>query len=111
MNQAIDQHINEYVDNLIKQYFSNNPYFNDLNEAQRAQTETTLRGVLYKAAVEELIDKLNADQLNQIANLDFTSPQMETKLEEFAATIPGFLAMLEERFQLELTRFSLETKN
>lgn len=105
MNQAVDQHINEYLDNLIKQHFNNDPRFNDLSEEQKTKEESSLRGKLHKAAVEELINKLNADQLNQIAGLDFTSPQMEAKLEEFAATIPDFLSILEERFQQELTKF------
>lgn len=104
MNQAIDQHINEYIDNLIKQYFKNNPNIG-LNEGQKVNMEITLQGILYKAAIEELIDKLNADQLNQIANLDFTSPEMEIKLEEFAATVPDFLSALEERLQKELVKF------
>ncbi|OGE64683.1 hypothetical protein A3I48_01525 [Candidatus Daviesbacteria bacterium RIFCSPLOWO2_02_FULL_36_7] len=100
----MDQRIAEYLDNLIKEYL-NNPRFSNLNEEQKINIATTLEGVLYKAAVEELINRLNADQLAQIANLDLTSPQMEAKLEEFAATIPDFLSMLEERFQEELTNF------
>lgn len=106
MNQAIDQHIKEYIDNLIKQYLNDNPqHLNDLSEEQKVNVGATLEGILYKAAIEELINKLNADQLNEIANLDFTSPEMEAKLEEFAATIPNFLSMLEGRFQKELIKF------
>lgn len=100
----MDQRITEYLDNLIKEYL-NGPSFNDLTEEQRKNLTTTLQGALYKAAVEELINRLNEDQLNQIADLDLTSPQMEAKLEEFAATIPNFLSILEERFQQELANF------
>lgn len=100
----MDQHIAEYLDNLIKEYL-NNPSFSSLNEEQKINLTAALQEKLYKAAVEELINRLNADQIDQIANLDFTSPQMEAKLEEFAATIPDFLSMLEERFQTELNNF------
>lgn len=102
----MDQHIAEYLNNLIKEYL-NQPRFNNLNEEQKTNITTTLEGLLYKSAVEELINKLNADQLNQIENLDFTSPEMEAKLEQFAATIPDFLSILERRFQQELADFKL----
>lgn len=100
----MNQRITEYLDNLIKEYL-NRPSFSGLTEEQRNNLATTLQGTLYKAAVEELINRLNENQLNQIANLDFTSPEMEAKLEQFAATIPDFLSILEERFQRELVNF------
>mgnify|MGYP001617019573 FL=1 len=100
----MDQRITEYLDNLIKEYL-NRPSFNGLTEEQRNNLATTLQGILYKAAVEELINRLNEDQINQIADLDFTSPEMEAKLEEFAATLPDFLSILEARFQQEFANF------
>lgn len=100
----MDKHIAGYLDNLIKQHL-NNPQFSSLNESQRNETAENLRLKLYKAAVEELINRLNENQVNEIADLDFSSPQMEAKLEEFAATIPDFLSILEARLQQELTNF------
>lgn len=100
----MDQKIAEYLDNLIKEHL-NSPAFSELNEQQRNEAAENLRVKLYKSAVEELINRLNEDQINQIADLDLASPQMEVKLEEFAATIPNFLSMLEARFQQELANF------
>lgn len=97
----MDQYIAQYFNNLITQHL-NSARFSSLTEEQKIALTTTLRAKLYKTAIEELINKLNQDQLNQIANLDFTSPEMEAKLEEFAATIPNFSSILEERFQQEL---------
>lgn len=97
----MDQHIAEYIDSMIKKRLDS-PILNLLNEQQKDEITEKLRAKLYKAAVEELINRLNEDQLNQIADLDFISPEMEVKIEEFAATIPNFLSILEEKFQKEL---------
>lgn len=100
-----DQQINKYINGLITQYFTDNPHLSGLAAEQKSSIETTLRGILYKSAVEELINRLNEDQINQVADLDFTSPEMLAKLEQFAATMPDFLSALETRFQQELANF------
>lgn len=97
----MDQKINAYLDNLIDQYLKS-PSFANLDETQKNEKREQLKLQLYQASVDELLNNLNEDQINQIADLEPTSPQMETKLEEFAATVPNFMTMLEARFQKEL---------
>lgn len=104
----MDQKITEYLDRLIEDRL-NNSIFNSLNEQQKSEAKESLRGTLYKAIVEELINVLNEEQLNQIADLDFTSSDMEAKLEEFAATIPNFLSVVEDRLHRELANFQPPT--
>lgn len=97
----MDARIDKHLDELISQHLQN-PKFNNLTSEQKSEMAANLKNKLHQAAVDELIHRLNEDQINQIADLEVTSPEMEAKLEEFAATIPDFLSMLETRIQEEL---------
>ncbi len=100
----MDQQINDFIQGLISSCL-NNPSLGYLSNEQKTNLSGNLEAHLYKLSVETLINSLNEDQINQIKDLDFESPEMETKLELFAAEIPGFSVVLEDKLQQEVNNF------
>lgn len=103
----MDQQVQEFIQNLITSCI-NNPALAYLSPEQKAKLSANLETYLYKLSVETLINSLNEEQINQIKDLEFESPEMEEKMELFAASIPGFAIILEEKLQQETDNF---TKN
>lgn len=96
----MDQQIEEYIQNIVSGCL-NSPAFANLTPEQRPEAESRLQAYFYRVIVETLINRLSEEQLNQIQDLDFSSPEMEAKLEQFAAAIPGFYQDMDEKLQQE----------
>lgn len=101
----MEAQITNFIQGLVSQCLNSSAFVN-LPDDQKAETLEKLTEYFHDLMVKTLLDNLNADQLNQIKDLDFKSPEMEEKLEQFGASIPGFAFTLDQKLKDEAARIS-----
>jgi hypothetical protein len=97
----MDNIFEQYIENMVKECLSMDKFMY-LPEAQRQQLADQLRDLFYNTTINTLIDQLNEEQLTQIQDLNPEDPILDQKLQEFAATTPGFYETLEGVFRAKL---------
>ncbi len=97
MDDKFNDHINKLVEECL-----NAPSYSTLTGQLREEAAERLNNHFNLLVINLLIDSLNEEQLSQVENLPENSPELENKFEEFAAQIPGFVYMIEEKLNSEV---------
>lgn len=93
----MDKTITDFINSLVIKCMAN-PIFKDQKE--------NLEKYFYQVMIETLIDNLSQQQIDQVKDLDIKSPKMQQKLQLFAASIPGFIFILDEKLNSEASKIS-----
>lgn len=88
MDKVVDEVINSLVESCMQ-----NPALAN----RREELETYFNQMMVKT----LMDQLNAEQFNQIKDLDLNSEETLDKLQLFAIQIPNFAGILDEKLGRE----------
>lgn len=92
-----------FMENLVKECLQG-AKFAYLAEKDKKEIAGKLRDHFYSVTIDTLIDQLSESQVNQIKGLDPKAPEMEQKMAEFAASIPGFAFVLEDKLKAEMDK-------
>ncbi len=102
----MDQQLTQLLDGLADQVLAS-PQYQNLPEDQKSDKKTEILDNLNSVILDTLVDNLTDAQVVELQNIEPTSPDMETKIEEYSSTIPDFLNIL----QTKLTEKVEELKN
>ncbi len=91
----------EYLEKLIKECMQGDKIAY-LSRNQKKDLEQKIRAYFYSITINTLIDQLSPEQLDQVKDLDPDSPEMQQKMAEFAASIPGFAVVLEDKLKQKM---------
>ena len=86
----------EFVEKLVSECFKT-AKFEFLPEKEKEETTQKLREYFYQITIDTLLDQLSDEQFSEIKDLNPRDPKMQEKLEQFAAEIPGFAVVLEDK--------------
>lgn len=92
----MDQKLNQYLENLVLQVLGS-PSLANLTADQKIALSEKIRNHLHGVIIDTIVDKLNSEQLNTLNNIPADSPEMEDKIEEYAAQIPNLVQELEQK--------------
>lgn len=96
----MDQEIEKYLNNLIEDCLQA-PAFLTLSDQDKSLFRQKLDDYFSQVILETLIYSLSDDQVKEIENLDFNSPEAAQKIQLLAASVPGFIMILDEVLQKE----------
>jgi hypothetical protein len=88
----MEEELQKYLDSLTEECLTSNPSLN------RVQMNDYFNQVI----LETLIYSLNDEQIKQIENIDFNKPEDIQKLQLLAASIPGFIFIVEDILKQEV---------
>lgn len=94
----MDKITTDFINNLVEKCAANPALVNQ---------KANLENYFYRSMVETLIDNLNEEQLNQVKDLDLNSNEAQEKLQLFAAQVPGFINILDEKLAKEAENISI----
>lgn len=96
----MDQQIDQYIKGLVNDCLLASSFVN-LDVDQKNQITEKIENYFSQEMINCLVDNLSEAQLLEIKDLAPESPEMERKMEQFAAEIPGFVFLLQERLEKE----------
>lgn len=96
----MDEQIQQFIDNKVGECLQD-PQFANLPEDQKNNLKERIYTYLYKSMILALIEQLNDAQVMAIKDLELESPEMEEKLQQFSAEIPGMAFVLEDKLNEE----------
>ncbi|TSC87448.1 MAG: hypothetical protein G01um10147_625 [Microgenomates group bacterium Gr01-1014_7] len=99
----MDNVFNDFLENLVNECLQG-AKFAYLSEKDKKEIARKLRDHFYSVTIDTLVDQLSDEQINQIKGLDPKAPEMEQKMAEFAASIPGFAFVLEDKLKIEMDK-------
>lgn len=97
----MDNIFENFIENLVNECLRS-AKFSYLNAKEKKELAAKLRDRFYQLTINSLIEQLSDEQINQIKGLDSKDKKMEEKLSEFAASIPGFAIVLEDKLKAEM---------
>lgn len=97
----MDQAFEEFIEKLVSECLQSSK-FAYLPPKEKKDMAEKLRNHFYNMTLNTLIDQLSSDQIVQIRALDPKDPKMEKLMSEFAACIPGFATVLEDKLTIEM---------
>lgn len=99
----MDKIFEGFIENLVKECLqgANLAY---LREKEKKEITSKVRDHFYSVTIDTLVDQLSDDQVREIKVLDPKSKEMEQKMAEFAASIPGFAFVLEDKLKAEMDK-------
>lgn len=89
MNDFVDEYLNQKVDEIL-----------GLNGDSLKKQE--LLEKFQNLILDIVVDNLTNQQLIELNNMDPNSPEMETKLEQFSATIPDLASKIQTKLDEEI---------
>lgn len=92
----MDQKFEAYLQGLVTDIL-NSPMFVNIPEDQKITLSEKIKNHLNGVVIDAIVDRLNSEQLNAIKDLPADSPEMEEKIEEFAAQMPNLADELEQK--------------
>ena len=98
----MDNIFESFIENLVSECLQS-VKFSFLPEREKKEVAQKLRDHFYSMTIDTLIDQLSDEQVNQIKDLDSKS-KMEEKMAEFAASIPGFAFVLEDKLKAKMSQ-------
>lgn len=97
----MDKIFENYVESLIQECLKG-AKFAYLPQRQKKEIEGKIRDHFYSVTINTLIDQLSDEQLLEIKDLEPGNPILVQKFERFAAEIPGFASVLEDKLKAEM---------
>lgn len=97
----MDDFFEKYVENLVSDCLKG-AKFAYLPEREKQEIATRLRDYFYSQTIDTLVDQLSDEQVSQIQSMDANDPKTQQLMSEFAASIPGFAFVLEEKLKKEM---------
>src|SRR4051812_3972049 len=73
-----------------------------LTPKEKDDLKIKLRNHFMNVTLDTLVDQMSDEQLVQVKDLDPNSPEMQQKMVEFAAIIPGFAIILDDKLKKEM---------
>lgn len=99
----MDKIFEDFINNLVNECLQG-AKFAYLAEKDKKEIGAKIRDHFYSVTIDTLVDQLSDEQVNQIKGLDPKAPEMEQKMAEFAASIPGFAFVLEDKLKAEMDK-------
>lgn len=99
----MDKIFEDFIEKLVSECLQG-ARFAYLPEQEKKAIAAKVREHFYSVTIDTLVDQLSESQVNQIKGLDPKAPEMEQKMAEFAASIPGFAFVLEDKLKAEMDR-------
>lgn len=97
MSNQIDQ----ILEGLVNQVLSVPPFMN-LSEEGKVAARDKVTDYLVNAILDLTVDHLPDEAVLELQNLDPNSDEMSQKVMEYAASIPNFAQILEEKLNQEV---------
>ncbi len=94
MEEKIEQYINRLIQDCL-----NSPKLNLTSPDQKEEMGAKIRNYFNAVVFDTLIENLTNEQLLQIKDLDLKSPEAEIKMAELAASVPGFILLIDEQLK------------
>lgn len=88
----MDQEIENYLNSVVQ----------DCLTAVPALNKEQLEDYFSQVILETLIYSLNDEQVKEIENLDFNSPEASEKIQLLAASVPGFILIVQDVLKQEV---------
>lgn len=99
----MDNVFESFIENLVSECLKG-AKFAYLPEKEKKELAAKLRDRFYQVTIDTLVDQLSESQVREIKSLDPKDPKMEQKMTEFAASIPGFAFVLEDKLKVEMDK-------
>lgn len=96
----MDDTFEQFTENLVSECLKG-AKFAYLPEREKREIATKLRDYFYSQTIDTLVDQLSDEQVSQIQSMDANDPKTQQLMSEFAASIPGFAFVLEEKLKKE----------
>lgn len=97
----MDKAFEDFIENLVNECLQG-AKFAYLSDGEKKEITQKLRDHFYSLTIDTLIDQLSDDQISQIKALDPKDPKMQELMSQFAASIPGFAFVLEDKLKNEM---------
>lgn len=97
----MDEKIKNYIESIVQESLDN-PDFANFAQDQKEAYIQKVRSHFYDLIFDLCIKDMNVEQLRVLDSLEFGSPEMEEKLELFAATVPGLAQKIENSLEKEV---------
>ncbi len=96
----MDKDFEQFLENLVSECLESDKLAY-LPEAEKKEIVSKLRDHFYSVTIDVLIDRLSDEQVAQVKGLDPKDPKMQDLMSQFAASIPGFAFVLEDKLKKE----------
>lgn len=95
------EHFEKFIENLINECMQS-AKFAYLPDSNKKEVAEKLRNHFYSVTIDMLVDQLSDEQASQIKALGQNNPKTPELMSQFAASIPGFAVILEEKLTKEM---------
>ncbi|MEK7617270.1 MAG: hypothetical protein AAB414_04390 [Patescibacteria group bacterium] len=91
----------KFLENLVSECLKSDKLA-FLPDKEKKEIEGKIRNHFNDVTINTLVEQLTDEQVNQIKALDPKDPKVQELMAQFAAGIPGFAFVLEERLKKEM---------
>jgi len=99
----MDDFFEKYIDNLVNECLQTSK-LSILSDKEKKDMAGRLRNHFYDKTINTLLDQLSDEQASQIKALDPKDPKVSELMSQFAASIPGFSFVLEDKLKGEMDK-------